>query len=259
MKIESLEIRNWSVSSMYCSCEGLTHVKSLSCLSIVQATEGWYDLSLDGGQSYVVPAGSLFIAPAGAIQRIIHHNDPVSGKMGARWIFMGLYANGFRIDDLFSFPVHLTGRTAQRMGELIETLLDASKENGAILTALVCELLLVGKAKTRERPEKEKIKKYILNPFSSHISPDDLAFQINCSKATFYRVFADEFGCTPSAYINDIRLSHAALLLETTNEKISTIADQCGYENPYYFIKLFKRKFGYPPHAYRCVLKAETK
>ena len=255
MKMESLEIRNWSVSSMYCGCEGLTHVKSLSCLSIVQATEGWYDLSLDGGQTYTVPSGCLFIAPAGSVQRIVHHNDSASGKMGARWIFLEFYVNGFRVDDLFSFPVCLTGKTAQRMGERIGRLLNEPENSRGNIAILAGELLELGEKITREAPQKERIKKYILDRFSRGISPEELASEINCSNATFYRFFKKEFGCTPSAYLNDIRLSHAALLLETTDEKISAVAELCGYENQYYFIKLFKRKFGIPPHAYRCALK----
>ena len=141
------------------------------------------------------------------------------------------------------------------MGERIGRLLNEPENSRGNIAILAGELLELGEKKTREAPQKERIKKYILDRFSRGISPEELASEINCSNATFYRFFKKEFGCTPSAYLNDIRLSHAALLLETTDEKISAVAELCGYENQYYFIKLFKRKFGIPPHAYRCALK----
>ena len=61
--------------------EGLRHVKILPYLSIVQSTEGSYDISLENGEVKQTGSGGFFIAPAHAKQTIVHHVDPESRKM----------------------------------------------------------------------------------------------------------------------------------------------------------------------------------
>lgn len=56
---------------------------------------------------------------------------------------------------------------------------------------------------------------------------------------------------TPTAFINDLRLKQAALLLRTTTEEIIEIAAACGYANLSYFYRLFGRRFGTSPRAFR--------
>ena len=48
-----------------------------------------------------------------------------------------------------------------------------------------------------------------------------------------------------------ITLSEAKWLLITTDASVPGISNQVGYENVYYFGKLFKRRTGYTPSDYR--------
>lgn len=56
---------------------------------------------------------------------------------------------------------------------------------------------------------------------------------------------------TPTAFINDLRLKQAALLLRTTTQEIIEIAAACGFANLSYFYRLFGRRFGTSPRAFR--------
>lgn len=56
---------------------------------------------------------------------------------------------------------------------------------------------------------------------------------------------------TPTAFINELRVQHAALLLTTTSEEIIEIAAACGFANLSYFYRRFGERFGVPPRAYR--------
>ena len=255
MVFESFELKNWSAASLHGHCEMLTHKKCLSCLSLVQVTEGSYEISFDGEMRHLIPEGDLFLAPAGVVQTIVHHDNADTMTMTARWIFMDLYVNEQRIEDVLTFPKHISGKTAEELGGMLGVLLENPRADHAVPVISLCaQLLKMGTAKDMHDPEKELLKKYILDHFTQRISSVELACLLHRSLSSFYRFFSHAFGCTPNSYIHDLRLSHAALLLESTNEKVTVIAEKCGYEDLHYFIRLFKRKFGKPPSEYRTSL-----
>ena len=56
-------------------------------------------------------------------------------------------------------------------------------------------------------------------------------------------------------YILSIRIRNAQTLLETTDYNISNIASMVGYENAFYFSRLFKNQKGLSPAAYRKIFR----
>jgi len=58
-------------------------------------------------------------------------------------------------------------------------------------------------------------------------------------------------GCSPSQWLNRLRLDRAALLLRKTNRDIADIAFDAGFGTVAHFYRLFRRRFGLPPAAYR--------
>ena len=58
-------------------------------------------------------------------------------------------------------------------------------------------------------------------------------------------------GLTPSAYINRVRMEHAAMVLGSSDKAISEIALECGVENLSHFYRLFREHYGATPKAYR--------
>ncbi len=67
------------------------------------------------------------------------------------------------------------------------------------------------------------------------------------------RIFKQEAGMTPRQYLMEMRLDNAAKILAVGDESqnISQIARQCGFQDPLYFSKLFKRKYGVSPKYYK--------
>ncbi|MFQ6554273.1 helix-turn-helix domain-containing protein [Aestuariibius insulae] len=65
------------------------------------------------------------------------------------------------------------------------------------------------------------------------------------------RTCQDVLGLTPSAYINQIRIDHAAHLLRSDEASIEDIAAACGYDNTSYFYRLFRSQYGTTPRSYR--------
>ena len=53
-----------------------------------------------------------------------------------------------------------------------------------------------------------------------------------------------------SAYVQDLRINRAIDLIKHTNLSVKTIAIDCGYNDPLYFSKVFKKKTGLSPKDY---------
>ena len=68
------------------------------------------------------------------------------------------------------------------------------------------------------------------------------------------KLFQKELGVTPHRYLTDKRLKMAAeLLISDANAGARTIADiapLCGFHDPLYFSKMFKKKYGTAPRYY---------
>lgn len=58
-------------------------------------------------------------------------------------------------------------------------------------------------------------------------------------------------GLTPTQYVNQIRIQHAAHLLRSDDISIEDLARQCGFENTGYFYRLFRENYGTTPRRYR--------
>ncbi len=65
------------------------------------------------------------------------------------------------------------------------------------------------------------------------------------------RSFRAHLGATPTDWLNRLRLERAALRLSHTNESILAISLDLGFEHLGYFYRLFKRRYGLAPRAYR--------
>lgn len=65
------------------------------------------------------------------------------------------------------------------------------------------------------------------------------------------RMARKHLGASPSAYVNKIRMEHAALMLAGSDRTISDISNECGIENLSYFYRVFQRQYGTTPRQYR--------
>ncbi|MEO5286725.1 bifunctional transcriptional activator/DNA repair enzyme AdaA [Limosilactobacillus allomucosae] len=63
--------------------------------------------------------------------------------------------------------------------------------------------------------------------------------------------FKDITGMTPRERLNEIRLTQAQHLLQTTQSSVSQVGREVGMSNTAYFIDCFKKRFGKTPLQYR--------
>lgn len=91
----------------------------------------------------------------------------------------------------------------------------------------------------------------IENNLYNGLSLEELAFVCNKSLSSFKREFKRVFKESPAKYIKNRKLDKAAQLIHSTNEPISTIAYDCGFQDVTTFSASFHEKFEVAPSKYR--------
>ncbi len=86
---------------------------------------------------------------------------------------------------------------------------------------------------------------------SEPLSVARLAEAEHLSLSQYRMVFRKLTGLSPSGYVASLRLERAKDRLSNSNLSVSQIAGECGYADPLYFSRLFKKKTGYSPSEYR--------
>ncbi|MCG7405951.1 AraC family transcriptional regulator [Paenibacillus sp. ACRRX] len=79
----------------------------------------------------------------------------------------------------------------------------------------------------------------------------ELAEQAHLSPSRFSALFQQVVGTSPLNYLIQLRLTRAVHLLESSDEKIIDIAEQCGFRNLSNFNRLFKHHIGTSPSDVR--------
>jgi len=83
------------------------------------------------------------------------------------------------------------------------------------------------------------------------LSVAELAAACGISEAYFRRIFLRVYGVTPAAYIARLRLERAKELLFYGQMRTAETAARCGYGDPAYFCREFRRRTGMTPGEYR--------
>lgn len=91
----------------------------------------------------------------------------------------------------------------------------------------------------------------------SQMTIEELAQQHNLSLSSFKREFSKIFHDTPANYIKAKKLEKAAELLEFSNQRITEIAFDCGFNDLANFTKSFTSKYSLSPTNYRQKLKTK--
>lgn len=80
---------------------------------------------------------------------------------------------------------------------------------------------------------------------------DDMAAELGMSRSNFQHTYKKMFGVSVITDVISGRLDRAKRLLCATNLTVKEIAERCGYENEYNFMRQFKSRFGKTPSGYR--------
>lgn len=91
----------------------------------------------------------------------------------------------------------------------------------------------------------------VKNNFSNpSFNVEYLINELKISRVKCYRMFKEVLHQAPSDYINQYRMKKAVEILKEKKLSISEIAYECGYNDPKYFSKSFKKFYGTTPKKY---------
>lgn len=89
------------------------------------------------------------------------------------------------------------------------------------------------------------------NLYSKDLNVSTLCAELNVGKTTLTERLKEASGLTPREFIEDIRLKHAALMLQDGVYRVAEVADNLAFSSPKYFAQRFKLKYGITPREYK--------
>ena len=96
-----------------------------------------------------------------------------------------------------------------------------------------------------------KAKELIEKDFCTELHLSGIAGYIGLAKETLCRLYHKHYSITITNYVNKLRINKAENLLQYSDDKISDISSQCGFNNNNYFNRVFKKLKGMTPGMYR--------
>jgi two-component system response regulator YesN len=91
---------------------------------------------------------------------------------------------------------------------------------------------------------------YIRQNYDRQLTLDLVADHVGVSPKRLSRLFIDELGQGFSDYLIDFRIDKARLLLAVPGASIKQVSVECGYPDPNYFARLFKKVTGQTPSEF---------
>lgn len=84
----------------------------------------------------------------------------------------------------------------------------------------------------------------------AELSNDSIAARLNISTVYFRKVFQNDVGMPPIAYLRKLRIERAKELLRLPGKRVGEVAFEVGYSGIYSFSRVFKRETGMTPGEY---------
>jgi len=228
-----------------------------------------FSLTLDGeavfrnrGQSLQVRRGDFVGIKPGTPHDYGIHPDP--GLWHDIWIHVNPRSHWLEwLDFEEPIPGHLHRKVPDSAMSQIENILRQAEGRTHGHSVLGLEwamhhleevLLKLRSQRLSKQPADQRIMKVVAHLSENYRQPPDLlplARMSGLSRSRFFQLFQREVGLTPGEFIERQRLERAAHLLMMTNLRISEIAEQHGFNCPFYFSLRFKKLYGQSPKAFR--------
>lgn len=133
----------------------------------------------------------------------------------------------------------------------------SDSQERSMLLPLYGQLIAASLALRKQKDPHSEIVQMIENDIlenypDSGYDPAPFLSTLPFSEGYLKKLFKKETGLTPLQYLTEKRLENAAncLAMNGGSGNVSDIAYQCGFSEPLYFSRLFKRKYGVSPRRY---------
>lgn len=223
--------------------------------------KGWYKVK---NKLFEVQPNEYFILPA--TKEYLSYGADEKDPWTIYWVhFSGCDINNFNLSfniDLFDGPQPIVFN--EKGLELWDSMYrnlemgygeeNISKTNLCLYHFLSTFLYPDKNINEKKQDEKDLIDNTILfmrSKLGEKLSLEDLALMNKLLVSHFSLLFRKGIGMSPLDYFIHLKIQQACLLLLTSEIKIKKIASDLGYEDPYYFSRLFKKQMKISPLQYR--------
>ncbi|MCH4889653.1 AraC family transcriptional regulator [Acidaminobacter sp. JC074] len=219
-----------------------------------------------GDQVIYAQKDDLLFLPKNKVQS----REVLSDRIDHYWLHLNcpLTRQDLDLVDLMNFPVKISGLDSAYLLSIFNKLLDLSKksdlESRIEMIKASMDLLLyyynnsdnIEMVTTdRKYNQLAKIRLYIQDHLNQPLSIEDLSAQMHVHPNYFNALFKQHFDLPPKQFINSLKIQRAKELLLATNQSIEEIARNLGFQDKFYFSRLFKKKMGTSPGNYRKLAK----
>lgn len=242
----------------------MAHVHAFYEILWFQEGEGRHTVDF---KSYDVKPGTIFFLSPGQI----HHFDHKSGYKGvAVKMCTDLMRDTYNTFHVYgSSPLYtIDEQTAMMLRPLIDEMEQESHMHGKfgnieILKSLVCIFIAkIQRYGVHESPQRldmlkpshllfMQFRSMVEKEYASMHTVQEYADRLNVAIRTLHKSVNECSGKTPLSLINDRIILEAMRMVRYTNLMIKEIAAELGFDDPSYFVKLFKRCTGHLPSDFR--------
>lgn len=228
-------------------------------IEIIYVTDGTVELGV-GQELYHMEKGDFAIV----FPNVIHHYQVFGlGKNKAIYIFLEPSLIPDFYEDLQKYspkcPIINREKVHVDIINSVKAFINLKDMNSMIIQAHA-QIILAHVFSDMEMVDKDTIGgddiiyravEYVAKNFREEIFLDKMAYDLGVSKYVLSRLFAKTFHCNFNKYVNGVRLNYAIAALENTNESITTICLDAGFESQRTFNRVFKERYKMTPREYR--------
>lgn len=232
-------------------------------ISVIEAVEKGHGFLMVDGVRYHPGAGDVYVAPGWKTHE--YGSDAVDPWVKTWMNFSGTLMEhllkAYRIDDVYLF------RNAEEasvlIAESVRTLrtLPENEVEQYVSMQLFRIIRSLGEHQMAQRhggknngpdPLADKVRLFLRKRITAPMpSLSEIAAVIGKSPVQTIRIFKQETGMTPYDFLLEEKISAAAELLTGSNKAVKEIAFMLGFNDEYYFSRLFKQKRGVSPRRFR--------
>ena len=92
---------------------------------------------------------------------------------------------------------------------------------------------------------------YLSSQLDANLTLEEMAAHANLSVSHFSRRFKEQTGFSPVDYYIHLKIQHASMLLTFTDKSVKEIGAEVGYQDAYYFSRIFRKVMGMSPSQFR--------
>ncbi|SEN50383.1 AraC-type DNA-binding protein [Amphibacillus marinus] len=226
---------------------------------LIYSMDGLGYIHLNNGSALKVKAGQLYCIPKTTSHR--YYADTTNP-----WSILWMHFNCTHdqavalplSDQPISFPIEKQRTIQNHFTELLHM---CERYPHQHLQRVVSPFLFFIFAEVAYLPEREehgqdhhflaKAIQYMNIHLASPLSLEEIAAALGVSASYLSQVFKQQLNQSPMAYLTELKMERACKFLRMEQLKIYQVAAKVGFQDPYYFSRVFKKVIGLSPKMFQ--------